>query len=139
MIKFSDIEDAFFFVSSARYGEHSAIVCKTIGEMYYSSVYGDIDDEFPEDEFDPKIHIRLPHKNDLELGKPLVFEFVEQYLPDEYDYVNRIFRKRGAYARWKDLLDSKGFLETWYEFENQRVKKALQKWCQDNDIHLTWD
>lgn len=36
---FSDIEDAFLFVGSAGYGEHSAILNKTTGEIYYSSIF----------------------------------------------------------------------------------------------------
>ena len=58
----------------------------------------------------------IPHKNDLDLGQALVFEFAASHLPDEYDRVRDIFRRRGAYGRFKDLLDSKGLLETWYRF-----------------------
>jgi hypothetical protein len=36
MIKFSDIQDAFFFVSSAAYGMHSAVLRKDTGQILYS-------------------------------------------------------------------------------------------------------
>lgn len=135
-MKFSDIEDAFLFVGSGQYGENSAILCKSTGHIYYRSEYGDIDDDLPDEEFDPNIHVHIPHKNELGLGKDLVFEFVEQHIPDEYHTVNDIFRKRGAYSRFKALLGSKGLLESWYEFENQRVKTAIIQWCQTNGIHV---
>ncbi len=132
----SEIEEALLFVSSGSYGENTAILDTSTGKIYYQSIYGNGDDDFPDEDFDPTFHIHIPHKNELELGTSLVFEFVEQYLPDEYHHVGNIFRKRGAYARFKALLASQELLETWYEFENQRVKAALLTWCQTHGICL---
>jgi hypothetical protein len=36
MVTFSDIEDAFFFVSSASRGGNLAFLCKDTGQIYYS-------------------------------------------------------------------------------------------------------
>jgi hypothetical protein len=137
--KFRDIEDAMMFVSSSGYGENSALLDKSTGKIYYQSAYGDLDEfeGFPEDEYDPDIHIEIPHKNDLDLGRDLVFEFVETFIPDEYERVDKMFRKRGAYSRYKDLLDSKGVLQKWYDFENQREQSALLQWCEENKIDIT--
>ena len=44
MIRFSDIQDAFFFVSAAGYGRHSAVLCKDTGKIFYRSEMGDIDE-----------------------------------------------------------------------------------------------
>ena len=73
----------------------------------------------------------------MDLGKDLVFEFVEKFIPDAYERIDKIFRKRGAYSRYKDLLDSKGVLQKWYDFENQREQSALLQWCEDNEIDIT--
>jgi hypothetical protein len=136
---FSDIEEALMFVSSSGYGENSALLDKSTGKIYYRSAYGDLDEfeEYPEDEYDPNIHIEIPHKNDLDIGRDLVFEFVEKFLPDDYERVNKIFRKRGAYSRYKDLLDHRGVLQKWYDFENQREQSALLQWCEENKIDIT--
>ena len=135
--KFSDIEDAMMFVSSSGYGVNSALLDKSTGKIYYRSGYGDLDEfeEFPEDEYDPDIHIEIPHKNNLNLGRDLVFEFVEKFIPDAYERVDKIFKKRGAYSRYKDFLDLKGMLQKWYDFENQREQAALLQWCEENDIN----
>lgn len=135
---FSDIEDAMMFVSSSGYGENSAILEKSTGKIYYQSACGDLD-EFEEfkDEYDPDIHIAIPHKNNLDLGNNLVFEFVEKLMPDEYERVHKIFRGRGAYSRYKEFLDSKGILQEWYDFENQREQSALILWCEKNEIDIT--
>lgn len=132
-ISFTDIEDAFFFVSMDQQYMHNAYLCKETGEMFYTSEIGDLD-ELPEDIDDPEKYIAIPHKNELDLGKTLVIEFTSTYLPEELKKVYSIFRHRGAYSRYKDLLESKGALEDWYKFENERQKVALKEWCKENNI-----
>ncbi len=133
--KFTDLDLAFEFVSAAAMTENLAIICKETGEIYYWSEYGD-EDKIPEDVYGRDDCIEIPHKNDLNLGRNLVFEFVEQYLPDDLEQVRQIFRKRGAYARFKDLLNNRGALQKWYDFENARQSETLREWCRDNDIML---
>ena len=58
------------------------------------------------------------------------------HLPDEYDRVRKIFKRRGTYGRFKDFLDDKDRLQTWYDFETQREETALRHWCRDNSIDL---
>jgi hypothetical protein len=136
MIKFTEIEDAFFFVSSDRYGMHTAILDKDTGQLYYRSEMGDLD-EIDDELMDWKNCIRIPHKNDLEMGQELVFEFVEEHLPDEYHRVRQIFSKRGAYGRFKSLLESRGLLQGWFDFENQREQQAIRQWCKENGIEIS--
>jgi len=134
-IKFSDIEDGYLFVSMSPEFSNQAILCKETGEIFYASEYDD-EDEIPEDVYEKNECIEIPDKNELDLGKNLVFEFVEENLPEMYERVRQIFRKRGAYARYKDLLDEKGLLQRWYDFENDRQTQALKEWCADNEIEL---
>jgi len=133
---FSDIENAFMYVGSAMYGMNSALLCKETGEIYYRSEMYGIDDTEEADDFDLDQCIEIPHKNDLDLGRRLVFEFVEEYLPDDYGRVREFFRHEGAYSHYKDLLDRRGLLEKWYEIEKQREEEALRRWCKENDIEL---
>lgn len=51
MATFEEIEDAFFFVSSAAYGMNRALLCLDNGEIYYHSESGDLN-ELDEDNFD---------------------------------------------------------------------------------------
>lgn len=90
-----------------------------------------------EEDYDPTIHIDIPHKNDLDLSQNLVFEFVEQFIPEAENEVSQIFRKRGAYSRYKELLHLKGLLDKWYAFENKRELLALLQWCKENDVDIT--
>ena len=136
MLKFSDVQDAFFFVSSAGHGMHSAVLRRDTGQIYYRSEEGDLD-EITDQDLDGGRCIDIPHKNDLGLGEQLVFGFVENHLPDEYQHVQQIFQGRGAYGRFKDLLDSKGLLQSWYDFEDQREEQALRQWCNENELELS--
>ena len=136
IFKFSDIQDAFLFVSSSGYGMNSAVLCKNTGQIYYHSVEVDMD-EITDEELDWDTCIDIPHKNDLDLGQELVFEFVNKRLPDEYQRVRHIFQKRGAYNRYKNLLESKGLLQSWFDFEGQREEEVLRQWCEENEIKIS--
>ena len=135
-VSFIDLQNAFMFVSFGQLGENEAYLDRQSGEIYCHSAFGDEEEEWPED-IDDERYIAIPHKNELDLGKPLVFDFARQFLPDDYDEVSRIFSRRGAYGRYKDLLVRRGALERWYEFENKAEETALREWCADNDIKLS--
>jgi hypothetical protein len=94
-------------------------------------------DEVGDEELDWDICVEIPHQNDLDLGQRLVFEFVKSRLPAENIPVEEIFRKRGAYGRFKSFLESKGMLEAWHEFEDERQNKALRQWCEENGIEFS--
>ena len=135
-IKFSDIEDAFFFVSMGEMYMNSAFLCLKTGQVLYISDFSD-SDELPEDiDDEPDKYIEIPHKNELNLGKPLVLEFSAMHLPDNLEKVNSFFHKKGAYSKFKNLLEAKGLLDKWYAFEEEEQNKALREWCKDNDIIL---
>ena len=133
---FSDIENAFMFVSSGMYGSNSAMLCKDTGKILYISDMAGIDETEEADQLDWDQCIEVPHKNDLDLGKNLVFKFVEEYLPEDDNRVQQIFRRKGAYARYKDLLDERGLLDKWHEIQNAREEAALREWCEENGIEL---
>ncbi|MCX6673706.1 MAG: UPF0158 family protein [Methanothrix sp.] len=135
MATFDKIHDAFLFVSSDGYGMNRAVLCLDNGEIYFHSEDG-VFDELDEDKFDCDNFINIPHKNDLDLGQRLVFEFVELQMPNDSGRVQEIFSNRGAYRRFKDLLDHRGLLENWYDFESHREEEALREWCRENEINL---
>jgi hypothetical protein len=136
-ISFDHIELAFDYVSSDQKFTNSAILCRETGEIFYISELFGSEDELPEDIEDPDKYISIPHKSDLGLGKALAIEFTSQYLPEEIGRVYSIFSRKGAYSRYKDLLEKKGFLDKWYRFEDDRQKAALKEWCRENEIRYT--
>ena len=133
---FSEIENAFMYVDSVMYGMNSAVVCKDTGKILYRSDMAGIDEIKDEDDLDWDQCIEIPHKNDLGLGRNLVFEFVEEYIPEDYERVRKMFRRGGAYSSYKALLERRGLLKEWYDIENSREERALRNWCKENDIEL---
>ncbi len=133
-IKFKDILDAFDFVSFGQMYEHQAFLDTETGKIYWHSEFGDDEEEdFPDDIDDPK-YVEIPHKKELGLSKNLVLDFAYEYLPQEAEEIETIFRRKGAYSRFKSLLERKGALDKWYEFELKAQEKELRKWCKDYSI-----
>ena len=133
--KFEDFQMAYDFVNSAPYGENSAVLRKDTGKILYHSEMGDMD-EISDEDLASDDAVEIPHKNDLDLGTRLVFDFVRTNLPDDYNNVRQIFNRRGAYSRFKDFLESKGLLQSWYDFEAEQQERSLRQWCKDNNIEL---
>ena len=116
--------------------DNSAILNRETGEIYYISELGD-SDELPDDVDDPDKYIDIPDKYALDLGKRLVFQFVEGNIPEEIARVEKYFRQRGAYSKYKSLLEQKGLLDQWHKFEDDKRKEALIEWCKDNGIEIS--
>ncbi len=132
---YNDLEMAFTFVSSDAPGLHYAIIHRVTGESFYhSELTGE--NLFPDDADENDDYLVVPHKNDFDLGKELVMEFVLETCPEGYAHAQGIFSRRGAYRRYKDFLVEKGLLERWYAFENERTKAALLEWCEENEVVL---
>jgi hypothetical protein len=134
-IPYSDIETAFLYVGYQKPFMNGALLDKATGKIYYRSEMGD-SDEIPEDVRESDSVVEIPHPKELELGINLVFAFAESLPPDDYDHVRYIFRRKGAYSRYKAFLESKGLLQKWYDFENEAQEKAIRAWCKDHQIEL---
>lgn len=139
MMKFSDIDYAFMWVSSGGPFENEAVVKLSTGEIFYrSDLLGE--DDFPPDiDEAPDDYLMIPHKHDLDLGQKLVWEFVDREIPGLYGKVRSIFSRRGAYSRYKRFLDELDLLENWFEFEKTRTEEKLRAWCRDNDLEIEPD
>ena len=136
-VAWSQIEDAFEFVSmSAEFGNR-AWVCRETGEVL---MHSDWDEEvwpqLSEDIDDPQKYVALPSPRDLDLGTPLVMRFAAERLDEHYDEIAAIFSRKGAYRRFKDFLIRIGALEDWYAYEAEAKEKALREWCAENRVEV---
>jgi hypothetical protein len=136
-VKFGDLQLAFDFVSSGGLGENRAILDIQTGRLYWHSEIADnLEEDEPPENLNDERYIEIPHKNELDLGTSLVFDFVREFLPDDYDEIQQIFRRRGAYGRFKAMLMRRGALDRWHEFSAKAEEAALRAWCADNAIAL---
>lgn len=137
-INFNEIEDAFMFVSMGKPYEHMAYLSKDSGKIYYHSEYGDNPEELPDD-IDDAIYVAIPHKRELGLGKNLALEFAYKFIKQKAELVGSIFRKKGAYSKFKNLLEQLGELDHWYQYEEETQRKYLIEWCEENEILMSYD
>jgi uncharacterized protein (DUF2164 family) len=136
-ITLDDLEAALLWVSSASPFENSAFISRATGEVFYSSGTYDTEDELPEDMEDVTLYCSVPHKNDLDLGRGLALRFVSEYLPEQERRIQDYFHRRGAYARFKDLLERTGHLEQWHQYEQKATKTALLAWAAEERLKVT--
>jgi hypothetical protein len=136
-VAFEELLEAYEFASLAT--DAQAYVCIKTGKTYLISNDLDFesDEDLPADIETSDNYLCLPGRNELDLGRDLVFSFVRQNLRDAYDDVRNYFRKAGAYSRFKALLGSHGLVDEWYRFEEEATAVALREWCESNGLRLT--
>ncbi|MBI3298584.1 MAG: hypothetical protein HYZ75_10500 [Elusimicrobia bacterium] len=130
--KLDHILEGIEFVAAGQLIEHTGYICKKTGEVH---CYSEDCDEKPAD-FDPNEHIALPDKRSLDLGKELVFRFTREFLSESQSDIRNFFRKRGAFAKFKVLLEQKQMLQHWYDYEHRATEEAVRGWCEANEIVL---
>ncbi len=135
-IDFDKLLEAFEFANFDASPDSNAYVDLETGHVYWVAAEMEEFEEVPDDIETSDRYLMLPDKRDLELGRNLAFAFAEETLPDEYGNVVDCFRKKGAYARFKDLLDRHDALTQWHDYEAKQTEIALREWCRQNDIQL---
>ncbi|MDD3169063.1 MAG: UPF0158 family protein [Eubacteriales bacterium] len=61
-------------------------------------------------------------------------EFCLQLLPPKSEVFLNAIRGRGAFRRFRDLLERYGILEQWYNFEQQSLTEIAREWCRKNEV-----
>ena len=130
-IKYTNLEMAMDFASDTFGYDSAAYICRQTGRIYYESDEFAADEEIPDDIENAALYVQVPDKRDLDLGKRLVMRFVSREIPGKYDQVDAIFRRKGAYSRYKELLDRDDLLEEWYKFEQSVTRETLCEWAED--------
>jgi hypothetical protein len=135
-VSFSELLNAFEWVSVVGPFENLAYVSRESGKIWLVSDFDDAGDDPPDDADDDTLYLMVPSKTELDLGRNLALEFTEQELPDCSLEVRGFFAKAGAYAMFKDLLARRDALEAWYAYEVSGVERALRAWAAENDVEL---
>ena len=134
---FAEIELAFDSVSSQMQSMCTAYLSLADGKIYYLDDATGIYDGLPEDFETSEQYIEIPHKNELNLGRDLAYEFINRNAPNCFDEVRQIFSRKGAYQRFKSLLIRHKLLDQWHAHEQTETEEALKQCCKENSIGLT--
>ena len=135
-LAYDDLEHAFMWASSGAPFENEAWLSRRTGEVHLRSTTGDFGVELPPDLEDASLYAAVPHKNELNLGRALVFEFLETQAPTLVPTVESFFRQRGAYAKFKTLLERQQLLAQWYAHEAAATRRVLEAWASDNGFRV---
>ena len=135
-VKLDDLEDALLFLGGGDMFGNAAWVCRESGAVLCHSDELDEFEPLPDDIDDEDRYVPVPDQHELDLGKPLALKFARTHLPACYEQVCAMFSHRGAYARFKDLLERQQSLDAWYQWEAEQTRQALRAWCADNGITL---
>lgn len=130
-VKYDDLEDAHLYVSAGGSFDAAAYVCRETGKIYCESPECGDEFEVPENVGDDEKFAEIPDKCELDLGQRLVFRFVRESIPEHYEDVADMFRRRGAYGRFKELLSNLAQLEAWHAFESASTEEALRLWAEE--------
>ncbi len=57
-----------------------------------------------------------------------------EFLPQQFDYAYQIFSKRGAYRKFKLMLEEQQVTDKWYQYEQQQTEQAIKSWCDEHSI-----
>ncbi len=130
IVDLSELQGAVEWVSGSIV-DNEAYVCRQTGKIYWISGDGEQEtEERPEHVDDPDKYAPVPNKYELDIGVRLVFDFTKAHLIDHYHEVRSIFRRRGAYGRFKALLAKHNMVERWFSFSEERTLHALEEWCE---------
>ena len=128
---------ALDWVSDLSSSENMAFVCRESGRVYMTS-----DEDFGE-ELEPDLPLDLeditkyaivPSRQDLRLGKRLAVRFVQASLPERLEETYDMFAARGAYARFKNMLEVEQALDAWHAFEAEAIERELRDWAESEAL-----
>lgn len=123
---------ALDWVSDLSNSENMAFVCRESGRVYMTSEedFGvELEPDLPSDIDDVEKYAIVPSRQDLRLGKRLAVRFVQTSLPERLEETYEMFGARGAYARFKDMLEREQALDAWHAFEAEAVERGLREWA----------
>lgn len=135
-VSLADLEDAFM-LKDASPTENEVFLDLVTGATHVRSPYADDEPPLPDDIDDDTRYVAFPDKRELDLGRPLVFEFVDEIAPHLAEAVHAAFARRGAYRTFKNLLERHDLLDRWHAYEDAATKAALTRWAQDFGITVT--
>ena len=128
-VDLTELQGAVEWVSD-NVADSEAFVCRQTGRIYWISDDGSLEpEERPVDVDDPEKYAPVPDKYELDIGVRLVYEFTETHLPGQYDTIRSVFRRKGAYRRFKTILVEHNLLERWYDFSEEQSQAVLEEWC----------
>lgn len=94
-----------------------------------------LDNEELEDEIEENLerYLRLPTKFEIH-EYHIMEEFIWTLKGERADKLDCAIRGRGAFRRFKDLVDRMEISQQWYDFQAEYYRKLAIDWCQEHGL-----
>ncbi len=111
-------------------------------QQYYNRETGEFvsfHPDFNEDNIDPEDfeadeYVSLPSQRDLN-EYDIMAEFADAVQnPHHRELLAVALNGRGAFRRFKDVVNHAGIDEMWYAYRGKAFLKLAREWCEENDI-----
>lgn len=137
-IRYDDLDYAFQLASADLLADSGAFLDRETGDWVFfdDGPQREGDPRTPEDLLPDPRYLAAPTRQDLDLGTDLAFDFTDRHLPDARAEVRAIFSRRGAWGRFKDLLDRRDRREAWHRYEEARTRAALIGWAEGQGLRV---
>ena len=111
---------------------------KITGELEYFNSEQENPNDFDIDEIDEDENfVALPSKysiDDYGIMKDFMFAQKDKKIHDAiYDAIHQ----KGAFRKFRQVVEQTGILQKWYEFRNKEYEDIVKEWCETNG--LEWE
>lgn len=135
MIKLSQAIDALYSVNAETSCYFDVNTNEILWQFYFdeeNSTYTD------NDEFNDNIisMFNFYSKNDYDIMHEFISGLSDELLKKE---LYNVTRGKGAFQRFRKIIDYYNITDDWYKFQNNEYKKITVNWCLDNKIEYEDD
>ncbi|MFN7573184.1 MAG: hypothetical protein ACK5TK_17380 [Betaproteobacteria bacterium] len=134
-VAYSDPWGAFEWVAAGQSLDAAAYIDRRDERIHNTSSDTPADEALPTD-LDSDNYLRMPDKRLFDLGQSLVFDFTRDVLPDDYAEVRAMFHRRGAYGRFRALVERRGRTQAWYDYRDAAERRAMTEWVESNGLRV---
>lgn len=94
-----------------------------------------LDNEGLEDEIDdnPERYLRLPTKYEIH-EYHIMEEFIWSLEGEKAAKLEYTIQGRGAFRRFKDMVNRMGIAQQWYDFQTDYYKRLAKEWCRNHEL-----
>lgn len=136
-IRFQDLFNAFEFVSYVDIAENAVFVdIKTEKIHYFMKMMGNYQQHYI-DQLDHRYCFRVPHNNELNLGKVLALQFCQEKKIQLQQHLLEISDEEKFHSELDRVLQALSMNDEWCNYKRAAQQNALKQWCQGKTIAIS--
>lgn len=122
-------DDNYTYFLDLETGESVFLADELITGLLNEGMEDDIDEN-------PDRYIRLPTKFEIH-EYHIMEEFIWTLQEEKANKLEYAIQGRGAFRRFKDMVNRMGIAQQWYNFQSEYYKKLAVEWCKGHQVEYT--